>query len=221
VRAYATNSAGTSYGNEVNFTTLCGGTLTIIHTAGDVAPVGKTVIYGTVLSNLSGSNKCWITQNLGADNKASSATDNSEAAAGWYWQFNRKQGFKYEGTTRTPNTTWITSIDEASDWTAANNPCLILLGTGWRIPTSTEWTNADVNGGWDDNNETYASVLKLHSAGYLGGSDGSLYLRGSWGVYYSSMQYSNTDGWHLIIGTVCEVSYSGKEYSRSLRCLRD
>jgi len=37
-----------------------------------------------------------------------SATDNTDAAAGWYWQFNRKQGYKTG-----PTPTWtITSITE-------------------------------------------------------------------------------------------------------------
>jgi hypothetical protein len=148
----------------------CGSTFTVTHSASGVVPETKTVTYGTVLTNLSGSNKCWITQNLGADNQASSATDASDNAAGWYWQFNRKQGYKVG-----PSPAWtITSIDENSDWTAAQDPCNILLGTGWRIPTYTEWNNADVNGGWDNYTETYASVLKLHAAGYLNNSDGSL-----------------------------------------------
>ena len=166
----------------------CGDNLNITHIAGEVAPVTKTVNYGTVLTNLSGANKCWITQNLGADHQASSATDATEASAGWYWQFNRKQGYKHDGTTRTPNTTWITSINENSDWQSGNDPCRLLLGAGWRIPTYTEWENADANGGWNNWNGTYASVLKLHAAGNLGGSGGSLSNRGIGGFYWSSTQ---------------------------------
>ena len=70
----------------------CGDNLAISHTAGVVAPVTKAVTYGTVNTNLSGSDKCWITQNLGADNQASSPSDSTEASAGWYWQFNHMQG---------------------------------------------------------------------------------------------------------------------------------
>ncbi|MBK6346842.1 MAG: hypothetical protein IPF68_13080 [Bacteroidales bacterium] len=130
IRAYATNSEGTAYDtDDVSFTTLtpCGATLSITHTAGTV-PVNKTVNYGTVETNLTGSNKCWITQNLGADHQAIAATDATEASAGWYWQFNRTQGFKHDGTTRTPNTTWIYSINENSDWLPINDPCSLLLG---------------------------------------------------------------------------------------------
>ena len=200
----------------------CGGLLTITHTAGTVAPVTKTVTYGTVSTNLSGATKCWITQNLGATDQASSATDTTEASAGWYWQFNRKQGYKHDGTTRTPNTTWITSINESYDWQAANDPCTILLGTGWRIPTKTEWKNADNTGGWDNYNGTYASVLKLHAAGYLYNSDGSLHNRGSNGNYWSSTQPSSTGGWSLYFGSgYSNISNLDKAYGFSLRCLRD
>lgn len=167
---------------------VCGDNLIVTHTAGGVAPVDKTVTYGTVSTNLSGATKCWITQNLGATDQASSATDATEASAGWYWQFNRKQGYKVG-----PSPSWtITSISESSDWTSANDPCTIELGTGWRIPTKTEWTNADA--GWSSYTDTYNSVLKLHAAGYLSDSDGSLGSRGSYGSYWSSTQYSSTTG---------------------------
>ncbi len=93
----------------------CGEPLPVYHSSGDVAPVNKVVDYGTVETNLTGSNKCWITQNLGSDQQATSATDATEESAGWYWQFNRKQGYKHDGTTRTPDTPWNDNIDENSD----------------------------------------------------------------------------------------------------------
>jgi len=201
----------------------CGDILTINHVAGDVAPETKTVNYGTVSTTLGGTgDKCWITRNLGADNQASSATDTTNASAGWYWQFNRKQGFKHDGTTRTPSTAWISSIDETSDWTAAQDPCTIELGAGWRIPTKTEWENADITEGWANYNDTYASVLKLHAAGWLYNGDGSLWYRGSSGFFWSSTQYISTDGWELYFdGFSSFVGYSIKANGFNLRCLRD
>jgi antitoxin component YwqK of YwqJK toxin-antitoxin module len=48
----------------------CGSPITINHKAGTVAPVTKTVTYGTV-TNIPGElTKCWITSNLGADFQA-------------------------------------------------------------------------------------------------------------------------------------------------------
>jgi len=196
----------------------CGDNLIVTHTIGDVAPETKTVTYGTVLTDLTGSDKCWITQNLGASRQASSATDKSEDAAGWYWQFNRKQGYKV-GT----SPAWtITSINESSAWTAENDPCAILLGTDWRIPTKTEWEAADANGGWNNYNDTYSSVLKLHAAGYLHASDGSLWGRGSDGRCWSSTQISNTDGWRLgFYSSYSNMNSNSKAFGFSLRCLRD
>lgn len=226
VRAYATNSEGTAYDvDDVSFTTLtpwsCGATLGITHTAGAIAPVNKTVNYGTVQTNLTGSNKCWITQNLGADHQATSATDATEASAGWYWQFNRKQGYKHDGTTRIPNTTWITSTNENSNWLPAIDPCSLLLGSGWRLPTGTEWETAASTRGWDNYNETLASVLKLHAAGCLLNSDGSLYSRGSSGYYWSSSQSVSDIGRYLFFGSGITMGSYYKAYGLSVRCLKD
>jgi len=117
----------------------CGLSYTVNHVVGNVAPVNKTVTYGTVTNEEEFLYPyCWITRNLGASQQATAANDATEASAGWYWQFNRKQGYKHDFTTRTPNSTWKTNINESSNWTAANDPCTILLGSGWRIPSYDE-----------------------------------------------------------------------------------
>jgi len=197
----------------------CGDDLTITHTAGDVCPVTKTVTYGTVQTSLSGDSKCWITQNLGADQQAGTVDDSTEASAGWYWQFNRKQGYKHDGSILTPSWT-ITSIDEESDWTSANDPCAILLGTGWRLPTSTEWTNAD--SGWSNWTDAFASDLVLHAAGLLYSTNGQVASRGSVGYDWSSTQRSSTHGWRLgFYGLGSGMNINVKAYGFSVRCLKD
>lgn len=104
--ACATGSPAIS--NTVTIST----SFTINHVAGAVAPVNKTVTYGTV-TNISGApTKCWITSNLGADHQATAVDDNTEASAGWYWQFNRMQGYKNDGSTRTPNSTWSSAQND-------------------------------------------------------------------------------------------------------------
>jgi hypothetical protein len=73
----------------------CGAPITVNHVAGTTAPVTKTVTYGTV-SNIPGEiSKCWITSNLGASQQATAVDDATEPSAGWYWQYNRKQGYKH------------------------------------------------------------------------------------------------------------------------------
>jgi len=52
--------------------------------SGGVAPVDKMVIYSTVTDIPGESTKCWIAQNLGADQQATSWDDNFEASLLWY-----------------------------------------------------------------------------------------------------------------------------------------
>ena len=226
VRAYATNSVGTAYGNEVSFTTLslwsCGSSFTINHVAGAVAPVTKTVTYGTVTNIPGETSKCWITSNLGANHQATAVDDATEASAGWYWQFNRKQGYKHDGTTRTPNTTWITTIDEPLDWQTANDPCSTEFGGGWRIPTNSEWNNVDATGSWTDWNGPWNSGLKLHAAGALNYGDGSLKYRGAGGYYWSAIQTGNGYGASLnFYNGGCYPNSDYKVWGFTLRCINN
>ena len=200
---------------------ICGTSITINHVAGSVAPVTKTVTYGIVTNIPELTYMCWITQNLGASQQATAMNDATEASAGWYWQFNRKQGYKHDGTTRTPNTTWI-YINETSDWVAPNDPCTIELGAGWRVPTHTEWNNVSTTGYWYDWNGPWYSALKMHAAGHLYPIDGSLRYRGSLGYYWSSTQYEATLGWGLYFSSSDYIQdYYFKYYGFSIRCLKD
>ena len=66
VRAYATNSKGTTYSPAVTSFKICPQEFTVIHTAGtNGAPVSKTVTYHSISSSISGSPACWLTQEPG------------------------------------------------------------------------------------------------------------------------------------------------------------
>jgi hypothetical protein len=212
-----------SFGNSgINSGFTCGTSITRNHVAGNVAPVSKITAYNTVLSNLSGAYKCWITSNLGATIEAASAIDATELAAGWYWQFNRQQGFKHDGTTRTPNSAWNTSINEYMDWHSSNDPCVILIGPGWRIPTYGEWYNVDMNGGWDNYTEAYSSVIKLHAAGQLASTNGNLTNRGSAGYYWTSTYSDQIYSWYLYISNSAgSLSTDLKTSGKTVRCIKD
>ena len=201
----------------------CGLTISINHVvSGGVAPVNKTVAYGTVNGIPDELTKCWITSNLGSDHQATAESDATEASAGWYWQFNLKQGYKHDGSTRTPNTAWITSISESSDWVIANDPCNIELGTMWRIPTYTEWHNVLINGGWTSLIDPWNSGLRLHAAGFLDYSEGSLNQCGSGGYYWSSTQVGAAYGWGLYLENWgIDMYNSNQAYGFSARCVRD
>jgi hypothetical protein len=204
----------------------CGTSFTRAHSAGTIAPVSKTASYGTVTNIPGETAKCWITRNLGASLQPATVDDATEPPAGWYWQFNRSQGYKHDGTTRTPNTTWIwiTPSDEIKDWESANDPCSLLLGSAWRLPTRTEWTNVDASGSWTNWNGPFSSGLRIHAAGYLNSISGSLDYRGVYGTYWSSTQAtsSTTLGWDLNFSSVNSYMRTDlKAYGFSVRCLRD
>ena len=211
-----------SFGTEIlppPFT--CGDPITVNHMAGSVAPVSKTVTYNTVTNIPGETTKCWITQNLGSDHQATAVNDATEASAGWYWQFNRMQGYKHDGTTRTPNTAWINSISEDSDWLLANDPCALSLGTGWRLPTGAELTNVKQAGNWTDWNGPWNSVLKMHASGYLGAFDGLLYERGLTGVYWSSTQFDIIRAVRLAFNEVTiNLLNIDKSGGFTLRCIK-
>jgi hypothetical protein len=200
----------------------CGNSFTVNHVAGNVAPVSKTVNYGTV-NNIPGEpSKCWLYRNLGATQKPSTVDDNTEAAAGWYWQFNQMQGYKHDGTTRTPASTWITTISENSEWTSNHDPCSLLLGSAWRLPTSTEWSNLDAAGNWTNWNGPWNSGLILHAAGHLSNLDGSLISRGLGGFYCSSSQFDDNAGMSTFFSNIfCYQTFIIKTIGLSARCVRD
>jgi uncharacterized protein (TIGR02145 family) len=208
----------------VPFTT-CRAAFVVAHTVANGAPVAKTVSYSTDSSTLGGTgSKCWITQNLGADHRATSATDTTDASAGWYWQFNLAKGYTNNGTLAYP--AWITNISDNNNWLAANDPCALQLGSDWRLPTQTEYQNALNAWGAADYETTWGSLLKLHAAGYLSSSDGTLIYRGIYGDYWSSLQYDSyygyDHGWNLSFGS---GSGSMVNYSKAdgfpVRCLKD
>lgn len=221
------NYGDSTVGSIWTFSTIyqswsCGMPITITHTEGATAPVTKTITYGTVVSDLTGNDKCWITQNLGADQQAITVDDTTVASAGWYWQFNRQQGYMHNGTIRTPNTPWDGTINESSDWQAINDPCSLLLGEGWRIPTNAELETADYNGGWDNRDDAFASVLKLHAAGYLSYNAGSLSHIGEYGYVWNNQQQSDLQSDALSFrSSYCQMINYNKSHGFSVRCLKD
>ncbi len=201
-------------------TGYCPETLRVEHKAGTVSPVTQTINYSVVETDLSGTTACWITQNLGATAEATAGNSTSVTARGWFWQFNRKQGYYHDGTTRTPSVVnWISSIDEDSDWLAENDPCTLLLGDNWHIPTAAEWTA--VSSGWSNYTSTFNSVLKLHAAGRFSEASGSLGYPGEYGFYWSSEQASTGSGSRLVFDvSVVEIGTNVKAVAMPLRCIR-
>lgn len=184
--------------------------------------------YPTVQANWPGpgGDKIWLAVNLGASEEPQTSVDSRPGPAGWFFQFNRKQGYYHNGTTLTPQ--WKTqNINENAVWDPSNDPCRLLLGNPWRLPTIEElraFQTAPVSqGGLGEGNRTSAfnSLLTLHAAGYLHSFAGDLRERGISGSYWASNQFSNTQGEALGIGEGSGTFGGNKAFGRSVRCLKD
>ncbi len=200
---------------------VCGNPITKNHIAGAVAPVTKTVTYGTITNVPGEPSKCWATKNLGANQQPNLVYDTSDAASGWFFQFNRKQGYTHTNIALIPAWT-ITNIMENSNWVTINDPCRIELGTTWRIPTQTEWNNVDGTGLWNNWVGAFASLLKLHAQGYLNEFNGALNSRGVEGCYWSSTQMEPGYASRLFFNASSSYTDVGsKAIGNTVRCVRD
>ena len=213
-----------SFGTEeIIHVFTCGDSMPINHlVSNQVAPDNKAVTYGTVTNIPGEPTKCWITSNLGSSHQATAKNDATEESAGWYWRFNRKQGFSHTGSIITPAWSYL-YINENSNWTAAEDPCRLELGSNWRIPTEVEWINVDYNGNWDNWNGPWDSDLKIHAAGLIyDGSSGALQNRGTYGYYWSSNQAGATAAiWLWFYSTFCIMNADSKSFGIPTRCVRE
>jgi len=162
---------------------FCGKPLKIVHNPSrGVAPETKNVNYETVVKDIKNIGiKCWITQNLGATYPPKSISAPEEIYAGWYWQFNTKQGYKNTGgTSNTP--AWKANSNSGTMWDTNNDPCKIELGSGWHVLTTDNWYHFGLK--VQDRLKAW-SAIKLHDGGYIN-SSGALKSRGSLAVFWSN-----------------------------------
>jgi hypothetical protein len=173
----------------------CGNSFTIAHAAGAVAPVSKTVTYRTVWY----ASRCWIGQNLGAATYASSVYDGTEANLGWYWRFNMPRGYYGYDNGSSSYPTWEAATPSyTGDWQPENDPCTLLLGASWQLPSYTDLSNAI--SGCANMPAAYATALKLHGSGkYVDGK-----MEEKWGWRYWT--HSRTTG-----GPNCDQTIYGNE----------
>jgi hypothetical protein len=112
---------------------------------------------------------CWLTQNLGATQVATSSNHASHVASGWYYQFNRSQAYDMadDGTTITPSSGWSTSVDYTSSWQQANDPCHIQLGGTWHVPNMNYDLYWSIGSVWANGSGSTTVEHYFNSAGHV------------------------------------------------------
>jgi hypothetical protein len=121
----------------------CPSTIVVHHKIGDLSAETKDITYNVVKITTTVSPTCWITQNLGAPSTPTAYGDYSSSYSGWGFQLGTKKGL-VDGATL-PITTWTNFAAPLSLWPVDKDPCTATFGSAWRLPTSTEWTNAVYN----------------------------------------------------------------------------
>ena len=141
VRAYATNSTGTAYGNEVSFTTLSSGGTS---QDGQPCPGAATMtdIDGNVYNTVQIGNQCWMKENL----KTTKYADGTSISQGsstssydtpyWYYPNNNSSNKPTYGLLYN----WKALMRNSSS--SASNPSGVqgICPTGWHVPSYFEWT---------------------------------------------------------------------------------
>jgi uncharacterized protein (TIGR02145 family) len=233
VRAYAINSAGTSYGNQVSFTTTSGG-------GGQYPPnsvfcTGTPTVIVDVTNPTTGA--IWMDRNLGATQAATSSTDANSYGDLYQWG-RRSDGHQcrtsattttLSSTDQPANGSFISTASSPFDWRSPqntnlwqgvngiNNPC----PSGYRLPTDAELDTERLS--WSSNNAqgAFASALKLPVAGNRNYINGSLGYVGSLGGYWGSTAGSGNSRVLDFSSGNAYMGNNNRANGFSVRCIKD
>jgi uncharacterized protein (TIGR02145 family) len=225
VRAYATNSQGTAYGNEISFTTLQNST------AINVPGPNVTDIDGYVYQSVTNCGLTFTKQNLNVS-KYSDGTPIPQVTDPTQWTNLTTGAWCYYNNDPANNVTygklynWY-AVAGIYDAASAANPALRkkLAPTGWHIPSDVEWSNLincldpNADGGTNNNNIAGGKMKSTgaiqagtglwqspntdatNASGFTGLPAGTRFLNGSfsgignYGYFWSSSVYFSTGAW--------------------------
>ena len=214
VRAYATNAAGTSYGEEKSFTTLPAGPDANGHSYVDLGlPSGLL----------------WATCNVGAE---------TPEAYGNYYAWGETEPAPNNNYDSSNCSTYGLSnselqsqgyIDSNGNLTAQYDAATANWGGDWRMPTKTEmqelinnctWTWTTQNGvnGYKVTSKVNSNYIFLPAAGYRSGS--SLSSAGSYGYYWSSVPYEGSGNYAYSLSFRSSYRYMSDYYRLNGRSVR-
>jgi len=211
-----------------------------------VGIIHNEVGYATVTSPYTG--KVWLDRNLGAS-QACTALDDTLCYGDYYqWGRNTDGHQVSSSATNAAQATDINSVghsdfitatnDNDYDWAQAADSDGSLRATNWsktdgssicpvgfRVPTEKELRDETLDNTAGDNfannTDAYSNFLKLPSAGYRKGGDGSLGGQGAYGIVWSSSVTGSNS--HLLnFNSGYAITYDGtRTYGLSVRCIRN
>ena len=249
VRAFATNSVGTGYGNVVTFTTTTDpNSVTFTYN-------GATVTYGVITSAVTG--RQWMDRNLGASRVATASNDRMAYGHLFQWgrpadghqlvnYTNSTTGAGVNGKTKTlatsdvpGNSLFITPDNTVEqngvfvyDWRNDQNTNRWAINSqgscpsGWHVPTTAEW-EAETG---ITNLTTGFNQLKLTAAGFRygdfdgSGREGTVRTAGSSGWYWSSSVWPSGTGFSSFKSIASNESITdlaGRAYGMPIRCIKN
>lgn len=216
VRAFASSSLGTAYGNQL------------------VLNTDSAMTFNAVTST---SGKVWMDRNLGASRVAISSTDKLSYGGLFQWgrgadghqkrdaqMTSTLSGNDYPGhnkfiTVNSGNYDWRTSQNN-NLWQGVNginNPCPI----GFRVPTIAELTAERSSWSKSNSEGAFNSPLKLPLSGYRNYGDGTINTAGSFGYYWSSSVFGVLAQSLSFYSTSTSTLDSFRVYGFSVRCIKD
>ena len=222
VRDYATNIAGTAYGNQIKFKTLKHDTLTI------------SDIDGNDYHTIKIGNQTWMVENL-KTTRFNDSTPIPIIADGYQWINLNSAGYSwYNG-----NSTIENKYGALYNWYAVNSGKLAPVG--WHVPTQADIkTLAIYLGGYsiagsklkesgnehwyvENGDATNASGFTALPGGYRSCETGDFHNSGIWGVYWASGD-TLANGYRYMMtnnSTVLDLNSDRKNCGFSVRCIKD
>lgn len=231
VRAYATNSAGTGYGNEITFTTTNSTIVTGIPCLG--IPTVKD-IDGNTYNTVQIGAQCWTKENL----KVTKYRVGANISTGLditFWDTTRNGAYAIYDNDNANEAIY----GKLYNWNAVGSRGL--CPTGWHVPTDLEWTTLTTYLGDDglvrgkiksvgttywycpNGEATNESGFSALPGGYRSPSGSFTEIRES-AHFWSATELGSGDAWFRDVDSRngnLGISAGSKEYGFSVRCLRD